>query len=495
MEKPYILALDQGTTSSRAILYNKEMQIQGIENEELTLHYPMPGCVEQDPEELFTSQVNCVKKLLERLNISAGQIDSIGITNQRETTIVWDKTNGKAIYNALVWQDSRTSEYCSALDEQGLSDLVHSKTGLVIDSYFSASKINWLLNNVEGAKNKARKNDLLFGTVDTWLLWKLTGGKVYATDYSNASRTLMFNIHELKWDLELLRLFDVEDVQRPLVKNSSHDFGLTEKTIFGEEIPINSLIGDQQSALFGQRCYNPGDAKNTYGTGCFMLMNTGDKIIRSQNGLLSTIAWGIEDKVEYALEGSVFIAGAIVQWLRDNLGLIDSAAETDDLAKSVEDTQGVYFIPAFTGLGAPYWEMFVRGQIVGLTRGVKKAHIVRAALESMAYRTKEVLNSMMDDSNLELNELKVDGGASQNEFLMQFQSDILNKKVARPDSIETTALGAALLAGLKSGYWSRKDLFDYDSGKTVFSSEMDETKRRILFDGWKTHIRHLINSI
>lgn len=494
MEKKYILALDQGTTSSRVILYNKKMQILGIENQELTLYYPKPGYVEQDPEELFSSQVNCIRKLLQRLNISANQIDSIGITNQRETTIVWDKTNGKAVYNALVWQDSRTSKFCSLLDEQGFGDLIHAKTGLVIDSYFSASKINWILNNVPGAKNKARKNELLFGTVDTWLLWKLTDGKVYATDYSNASRTLLFNIHELKWDAELLRLFDVEDVQRPLVKNSSHEFGVTDKSIFGEEISINSLIGDQQSALFGQQCYNPGDTKNTYGTGCFMLMNTGEKIIHSQNGLLSTIAWGIDDKVEFALEGSVFIAGAVVQWLRDNLGIIDSAAETNELAKSVEDTQGVYFIPAFTGLGAPYWEMFVQGQIVGLTRGVKKAHIVRAALESMAYRTKEVLNAMVQDSNLKLNELKVDGGASRNEFLMQFQSDILNKTVTRPESIETTALGAALLAGLKSGFWTRKELVDFDSGKTIFTPAMQELKRRDLFEGWKTHIRHLINS-
>jgi glycerol kinase len=494
MKKSYILALDQGTTSSRAILYNKQMQIVGIENEELTLYYPQPGYVEQKPDDLFVSQVNCAKKLLEKLNISSEEIDSIGITNQRETTVVWDKQTGKPIYNALVWQDSRTSDYCSKLKEAGHEKLVRSKTGLVIDSYFSASKINWIINNVSGAKEKAKQGDLLFGTVDTWLLWNLSGGKKYATDYSNASRTLFFNIENHCWDDELLNLFEIKGIKLPEVFDSSYDFGKTNKEIFGVEIPINSLIGDQQSALFGQRCFNAGDTKNTYGTGCFMLMNTGEKIIRSQHGLLSTIAWGINGKIEYALEGSVFIAGAVIQWLRDSLGIINSAAETENMAKAVENTQGVYFVPAFTGLGTPYWDMYVRGTIVGLTRGVNKNHIVRAALESLAYRTKEVLYAMMDDSGLEMNSLKVDGGASANGFLMQFQADILDKVVLRPGSIETTAFGAALLAGLKSGFWNNHDIDEFGNTDTEFVSKMNNDVRQQLFNGWQKAISNLINS-
>lgn len=493
MTKSYILALDQGTTSSRAILYNKQMKIVGIENEELKLYYPQPGYVEQNPEDLFSSQINCVKNLLDRLSISPEEIDSIGITNQRETTIVWDKNSGNPVCNALVWQDSRTSDYCSELKKQGLEDLIRSKTGLVIDSYFSASKLNWIFNNVLGVNEKAKKGELLFGTVDAWLLWKLTGGEVHATDYSNASRTLLFNINDLSWDEELVELFGVSGIKLPDVYNTSHQFGKTVKELFGAEISINSLVGDQQAALFGQRCFKPGDAKNTYGTGCFMLMNTGDKIISSKHGLLSTIAWGINDKIEYALEGSIFIAGAVIQWLRDNLGIIDSAAETEDLAKSVEDTQGVYFIPAFTGLGTPYWDMYVKGTIVGLTRGVNKNHIVRAALESMAYRTREVLSAMLDDSGLELHALKVDGGASANEFLMQFQSDILNKKVLRPESIETTAFGAALLAGLKSGFWTTSDIEEFGNKDTKYYPEMDAQQRKRLFEGWQMAIENLIN--
>lgn len=489
----YILAFDQGTSSSRAIVYDKNMQVCGVNNQELGISYPGTGFVEQDPEEILQSQISCSKRLLERMNIPLGAIETIGITNQRETTIVWDKNTGKAICPAIVWQDSRTNEYCRSLKEKGLEQTVRSKTGLVIDSYFSASKINWIINHNESAKECIQRGDLLFGTVDTWLIWKLTGGKVYATDFSNASRTLLFNIHTLKWDPELIAIFGVEGIRLPEVKDTCCFYGNTEKNIFGEAIPINSVVGDQQAALFGQKCFNPGDAKNTYGTGCFMLMNTGCNAIKSENGLLSTIAWKLGDELVYALEGSVFVAGAAIQWLRDNLGIIKSASETDQMAKAIESTEGVYFVPAFTGLGAPYWDMFAKGTITGLTRGVNKNHIVRATLEALAYRTLEVISAMTEDAMLDAQTLKVDGGASMNGFLMQFQSDILNTKVVRPNNIETTALGAALLAGLSTGFYTLEDIQKTDETESVvFKPKMEKEQRGSLIKGWKKAVNSIL---
>ena len=484
--KKYILALDQGTTSCRAILFNKESKIVGVTQKEFTQIYPKAGWVEHDAEEIWSTQYGVIAELIAKTGIKVDEIASIGITNQRETTVVWDKNTGKPIYNAIVWQCRRTTAICDDLKAKGYEDMVREKTGLVVDAYFSGTKVKWILDNIAGARAKAEKGELLFGTTDSWLIWKLTCGKVHVTDYSNASRTMMYNIRELHWDKELLEMLDVPQEMLPEVHNSSEVYGNTDSGIFlGYEIPIAGVAGDQQAALFGQACYEPGDAKNTYGTGCFMLMNTGSKIHTSKHGLLTTIAWGIDGKVEYALEGSIFIAGAVIQWLRDGLKVIDVAPDSEYFAKKVKDADGVYFVPAFVGLGAPYWDMRARGGIFGLTRGTTKDHIIRAALDSLAYQTKDVLSSMEADSGITLKSLRVDGGAVTNNLLMQFQADILGTRVDRPEIIETTALGAAYLAGLAVDFWSSKEelasrwLLD-----RRFEPEMEEEKRAKLYKGW-----------
>ncbi|MBP2664839.1 MAG: glpK [Firmicutes bacterium] len=458
MSKKYVLALDQGTTSSRAIVFDSESNIVAVAQKEFTQIFPKPGWVEHNADEIWSSQIGVVAEAIAKAGISATDIAGIGITNQRETTVVWDKTTGKPVYNAIVWQSRQTMDICNELKAKGLEDTFRQKTGLVVDAYFSGTKVKWILDNVEGARAKAEKGDLLFGTIDTWLIWKLSGGKVHVTDYSNASRTLMYNIRELKWDEELLAALTVPACMLPKVRPSSEVYGNTEPSVFlGAAVPIAGAAGDQQSALFGQTCFKPGMAKNTYGTGCFMLMNTGDKVYESKNGLLTTIAWGIDGKVEYALEGSIFVAGSAVQWLRDGLKLIDAAPDSEYIAKKVNDSEGVYVVPAFVGLGAPYWNMTARGAILGLTRGTTKAHVVRATLDSMAYQTKDVLSAMEADSAIKLQALKVDGGAVANNILMQFQADILGVPVDRPQVTETTALGAAYLAGLAVGVWNNKE--------------------------------------
>jgi len=484
--KKYILALDQGTTSCRAILFNKESKIVGVTQKEFTQIYPKAGWVEHDAGEIWSTQYGVIAELIAKTGIKVDEIASIGITNQRETTVVWDKNTGKPVYNAIVWQCRRTTAICDDLKAKGYEEMVRDKTGLVVDAYFSGTKVKWILDNVEGARAKAEKGELLFGTMDTWLIWKLTGGKVHVTDYSNASRTMMYNIRELHWDQELLEMLDVPQGMLPEVHNSSEVYGNTDAGVFfGFEIPIAGVAGDQQAALFGQACYEPGDAKNTYGTGCFMLMNTGSKIHTSKHGLLTTIAWGIDGKVEYALEGSVFIAGAAIQWLRDGMKLIDGAPDSEYYAKKVKDTDGVYFVPAFVGLGAPYWDMRARGGIFGLTRGTTKYHIIRAALDSLAYQTKDVLGSMEADSGISLKSLRVDGGAVTNNLLMQFQADILGTRVDRPEIIETTALGAAYLAGLAVGFWSSKEeLASHWLLDRRFEPDMEEEKRAKLYKGW-----------
>ena len=454
--KQYIMALDQGTTSSRCILFDSAGMMLSMAQKEYTQMYPKQGWVEHDPKEIWSSQLGVAAEALGRAGITAKEITAIGITNQRETTIVWDKRSGEPVYPAIVWQCRRTAAMIDALKAEGLDRVIREKTGLIADAYFSATKIAWILDHVPGARQKAEQGYLLFGTVDTWLIWKLTKGKVFATDYTNASRTMLYNIHTLCWDQELLDYWKIPNSMLPEVKESSGLFGVTDSTVFGAEIPITGVAGDQQAALFGQCCFESGEAKNTYGTGCFLLMNTGTQAVSSQNGLLTTIAVGIDGKIEYALEGSVFVAGAVVQWLRDELELIRYAAETERLAEEVEDTNGMYLVPAFTGLGAPYWDAYARGTIVGLTRGVKKAHFVRAALESLAYQTYDVLKAMESDAGMELKTLRVDGGASANRFLLQFQADVLQVQVQRPQIIETTALGAAYLAGLSVGYWKDK---------------------------------------
>ncbi len=454
--KQYIMALDQGTTSSRCILFDSAGTMLSMAQKEYTQMYPKQGWVEHDPKEIWSSQLGVAAEALGRAGITAKEIAAIGITNQRETTIVWDKRSGEPVYPAIVWQCRRTAAMIDALKAEGLDRVIREKTGLIADAYFSATKIAWILDHVPGARQKAEQGYLLFGTVDTWLIWKLTKGKVFATDYTNASRTMLYNIHTLCWDQELLDYWKIPNSMLPEVKESSGLFGVTDSTVFGAEIPITGVAGDQQAALFGQCCFESGEAKNTYGTGCFLLMNTGTQAVSSQNGLLTTIAVGIDGKIEYALEGSVFVAGAVVQWLRDELELIRYAAETERLAEEVEDTNGMYLVPAFTGLGAPYWDAYARGTIVGLTRGVKKAHFVRAALESLAYQTYDVLKAMESDAGMELKTLRVDGGASANRFLLQFQADVLQVQVQRPQIIETTALGAAYLAGLSVGYWKDK---------------------------------------
>ncbi|WP_055669179.1 glycerol kinase GlpK [Desnuesiella massiliensis] len=481
----YVMALDQGTTSSRCILFNEKGLIESVAQKEFTQIYPKAGWVEHDPMEIWSTQIGVASEAMAKINAEAADIAAIGITNQRETTVVWDKRTGKPVYNAIVWQCRRTSNMCDELREKGFDKVVKEKTGLILDAYFSGTKVKWILDNVEGAREEAEKGNLLFGNIDTWLIWNLTKGKIFVTDYTNASRTMLFNIHELKWDEEILKTLNIPACMLPEVKPSSCVYGNTDASLLGGEIPIAGAAGDQQAALFGQVCHNPGTAKNTYGTGCFMLMNTGEKAVDSKNGLLTTIAWGVDGKVEYALEGSIFIAGAAIQWLRDELRMIKSAAESEEYASAVEDTNGVYMVPAFVGLGAPHWDQYARGTMVGLTRGAKKEHFIRATLESLAYQTYDVLKAMEEDSGIELKALKVDGGACANNFLMQFQADILGVQVDRPEVIETTALGAAYLAGLAVGYWKDKeDVAKNWAISKAFQPNMTSERRTELINGW-----------
>jgi len=485
----YVLALDQGTTSSRAILFDKNGSICGVSQKEFTQYFPKGGWVEHDPLEIWSSQLEVAKDVMKKNGVAAKDIAAIGITNQRETTVVWNRKTGKPIYNAIVWQDRRTASICDKLKADGYEKDMRERTGLVVDAYFSGTKVKWILDNVKGARKQAENGELAFGTVDTWLVWNLTGGNVHVTDYSNASRTLMYNINELKWDKKLLKALDVPASVLPEVKDSSSVYGNTDKALFGGEIAIAGIAGDQQSALFGQACFEPGMAKNTYGTGCFMLMNTGPKPVRSKQGLLTTIAWGLDGKVEYALEGSVFIAGAAIQWLRDGLKLIDESPDSEYFALKVKDTDGVYVVPAFAGLGAPYWDMYARGAIFGLTRGTSKQHIIRATLESLAYQTKDVLDAMQKDSKIDLNALRVDGGASANDLLMQFQSDILGTDVQRPEVIETTALGAAYLAGIAVGFYKKDQISKNWKIDRTFAPSMSPANRKSLYKGWQKAVK------
>ena len=487
----YIMAIDSGTSSCRCILFDKKGKIRSIAQKEFRQYYPQPGWVEHDAEEIWQTQYSVCRSAMEMLGITGSDIAAIGITNQRETTIVWDKNTGKPVYRAIVWQCRRTSAYCDTLTD--ISDEIREKTGLVPDAYFSATKLRWILENVSGARESAERGDLLFGTVDTWLIWKLAGGKVHVTDYSNASRTMIYNINTLEWDKKLLSRFGIPESMLPEVRPSSYVYGKTEQSLFGAEIPICGDAGDQQAALFGHLCFNKGDAKNTYGTGCFLLMNTGEDKIRSKNGLVSTIAWGLDGKVNYALEGSVFVAGAAIQWLRDEMKLISSAKETDEISKSVPDTNGCYVVPAFTGLGAPYWDQYARGTIVGITRGVKREHLIRATVESLAYQSNDVISAMTADSLIPLNVLRVDGGASANDFLMQFQADITGSPVQRPQNVESTASGAAYLAGLASGFWTLAELESFQSESTVFNPEMEPYRKEMLIKGWKKAVKHSLH--
>ncbi|WP_210611330.1 glycerol kinase GlpK [Priestia flexa] len=486
MEK-YILSLDQGTTSSRAMLFNKKGEIVHVAQKEFTQYFPNPGWVEHNANEIWGSILSVIASCLSESGITAEQIEAIGITNQRETAVVWEKATGKPVYNAIVWQSRQTAGICEELKEKGYNDTFRSKTGLLIDAYFSGTKVKWILDNVEGAREKAENGELLFGTIDTWLIWKLSGGKAHVTDYSNASRTLMFNIYDLQWDDELLDILSVPKSMLPEVKPSSEVYGHTvDYHFFGHNIPIAGAAGDQQAALFGQACYEKGMAKNTYGTGCFMLMNTGEKAVKSDHGLLTTLAWGVDGKVEYALEGSIFVAGSAIQWLRDGLRMFKDAQETEKYANRVESTDGVYMVPAFVGLGTPYWDSDVRGAMFGLTRGTKKEHFIRATLEALAYQTKDVLSAMEADSGITLKTLRVDGGAVKNNFLMQFQSDLLNVPVERPEINETTALGAAYLAGLAVGYWKdREEIAQQWNMEKSFEPDMEESRREELYAGWK----------
>lgn len=492
MEKKYIIALDQGTTSSRAIVFDSEQKIVGVAQKEFTQIYPKEGWVEHDPMEIWSSQSGVLAEVIARTGISQHDIIGIGITNQRETTIVWDKNTGKPVYNAIVWQCRRTAKICDELKKiDGLDEYVRENTGLLIDAYFSGTKIKWILDNVEGAREKAEKGELLFGTVDTWLIWKLTNGRVHATDYTNASRTMIYNIKKLEWDEKLLNILGIPKSMLPEVKDSSGTFGYANLGgKGGHRVPIAGVAGDQQAALFGQACFNEGDSKNTYGTGCFLLMNTGEKMVRSQNGLVTTIAIGLNGKVEYALEGSIFIGGASVQWLRDELKLVGEARDTEYFARKVKDNGGVYVVPAFVGLGAPYWDMYARGAIVGLTRGANKNHIIRATLESIAYQTRDVLEAMQEDSGIKLSSLKVDGGAAANNFLMEFQADILGTAVRRPVTLETTALGAAYLAGLAVGFWeSKEEISSQWKLDQEFIANMCEEERSKKYKGWKKAVK------
>ena len=492
MEK-YILALDQGTSSSRAIVFDQNGQTKAVSQKEFTQIFPKPGWVEHNPMEIWSSQASVIAEAITSIDINGLNIAAIGITNQRETTIVWDAETGEPVYNAIVWQDRRTSEYCDSLKRDGRTDLIRSKTGLIIDAYFSATKIRWILENVPGARQKAEEGRLRFGTVDTWLIWMLTRGEVHVTDVSNASRTMLFNIHSLEWDKELLELMNIPASMMPQVKSSSEVYGYTKTTLFAHEVPIAGIAGDQQAALFGQMCTEPGSVKNTYGTGCFLLMNSGERPIMSKNNLLTTIAWKIGDTVNYALEGSIFVAGSVVQWLRDGLGIIKSSSEVEALAASVPDNGGVYFVPALTGLGAPHWDQYAQGSIYGLSRGSTAAHIARAALEGIAFQTMDIVNAMQKDAGVTLKELKVDGGASRNNLLMQFQADVLGTSVIRPTVTETTALGAAYLAGLAVGYWESVEHIKKQWGveKEFQPSAAPETVAA-LKDGWNDAIRRTL---
>ncbi|GIN84811.1 glycerol kinase [Heyndrickxia sporothermodurans] len=483
----YILALDQGTTSSRAILFNHEGEIVETAQKEFEQFFPKPGWVEHDANEIWTSILACIAEVIRKADIEPDQISGIGITNQRETAVVWDKQTGRPIYKAIVWQSRQTDDICKELREKGYNELFRDKTGLLIDAYFSGTKVKWILDNVEGARERAEKGELLFGTIDTWLVYKLSGGKKHVTDYSNASRTLMYNIYELKWDDELLDILDVPKSMLPEVRPSSEIYANTVSYhFFGHEIPIAGIAGDQQAALFGQACFDKGMAKNTYGTGCFMLMNTGDKGVKSENGLLTTLAWGVDGKVEYALEGSIFVAGSAIQWLRDGLKMFEQAPDSEGYATKVESTDGVYMVPAFVGLGTPYWDSDARGAVFGLTRGTTKEHFIRATLESLAYQTKDVLDAMISDSGIELKTLRVDGGAVKNNFLMQFQSDILSVPVDRPVVSETTALGAAYLAGLAVGYWKDKEeIAKQWKVEKTFTNQLNDEVSCKLYEGWQ----------
>ena len=482
----YIMALDQGTTSSRCIIYDKKGSIVSVAQKEFTQIYPKAGWVEHDAMEIWSTQMGVAQEALLKINCTHDDIEAIGITNQRETTVVWDRETGVPIYNAIVWQCRRTAEYCDSLKEAGYSEKIRKKTGLLIDAYFSGTKLRWILENVPGAREKAESGKLLFGTIETWLIWKLTEGKVHVTDYSNASRTMMFNINTLDWDEEILEILDIPRCMLPEPKPSSYIYGRSSENIFGGAIPIAGAAGDQQAALFGQTCFLPGEGKNTYGTGCFLLVNTGEKPVFSNNGLVTTIAWGIGGKVYYAMEGSVFVCGAAIQWLRDELDILEKAADSEKMALSVPDSNGVYVVPAFVGLGAPYWDPYARGAVLGITRGANKNHLVRATLESMAYQTKDLIDAMAEDMGKNIETLKVDGGASANNFLMQFQSDILGCQVKRPRCIETTSLGAAYLAGLATGYWKNKeDVIENWQVDRIFKPNMDAGKKEELLSGWK----------
>lgn len=492
----YLMALDQGTTSSRAIIFDRKGDIVSVAQKEFTQYFPANGMVEQDPLEIWASEVAVMSEVKAMSQISGDNIAAIGITNQRETTIVWDKNTGEPVYRAIVWQCRRTADRIEELKAEGYGDMILEKTGLIADPYFSATKIEWILNNVPGAREKAEAGELLFGTVDTWLIYKLTGGRVHATDYTNASRTMLFNINTLKWDEELLKLFNIPASMLPEVKNSSEIYGYTDEKIFGAEVPIAGVAGDQQAALFGQCCFNEGDAKNTYGTGCFLLMNTGSRRVMSKNGLLTTIAIGINGKVQYALEGSVFVAGAAIKWLRDEMKLIEKAEDTERIAMSVPDSNGVYVVPAFTGLGAPYWDAYARGAVFGLTRGTTAAHFVRATVESLAYQSHDVIKAMEEDADMKLGTLKVDGGASNNNFLMQFQADILNATIKRPAVTETTALGAAYLAGLAVGFYKdRAELVDNQSIAREFAPKIGDKDRETLLDGWRSSVKRVLTQV
>ena len=481
----YIMAMDAGTTSNRCIIFDKAGNIVSVAQKEFTQYYPKPGWVEHNANEIWSTMMSVVIEAMNNKGITYDEISGIGITNQRETTIVWDRNTGEPVYNAIVWQCRRTSEYCDSLRAEGLTDTIRSKTGLVIDAYFSATKLKWILDNIPGVRERAEKGELCFGTVDTWLICKLTNGRVHVTDYSNASRTMLFNITDLDWDDEILNKLDIPRSMLPKVCQSSEIYGETESGFFGGPIKIAGIAGDQQAALFGQTCFNKGDAKNTYGTGCFLLMNTGHEPVFSDNGLVTTIAWGLDGKIYYALEGSVFIAGASIQWLRDEMRLIDSAEDSEYMAQKVKDTNGCYVVPAFTGLGAPYWNQYARGTIVGITRGVNKYHIIRATLEAIAYETSDVLHAMEADSGVKLSSLKVDGGASANDFLMQTQADIINARVLRPTCVETTAMGAAYLAGLATGFYKDRDEIrvNWNIDK-LFTPDISEEEREERLSGW-----------
>ena len=487
----YVMALDSGTTSNRCILFDENGRIRSVAQKEFIQHFPKPGWVEHDAGEIWSTQLSVAREAMNQIEATAEDIAAIGITNQRETTIVWDKNTGQPVYHAIVWQCRRTSEYCDSLKARGLEEKIRQKTGLVIDAYFSATKVKWILDNVPGAREKAERGDLLFGTVETWLIWKLTKGAVHITDYSNASRTMLFNINTLQWDDEILEELNIPKSMLPTPKPSSCIYGTADPSFLGGPIPIAGAAGDQQSALFGQTCFQPGEAKNTYGTGCFLLMNTGEKPVFSENGLVTTIAWGLDGKVNYALEGSIFVAGAAIQWLRDEMRLIDSAEDSEYMAKKVKDTNGCYVVPAFTGLGAPHWDQYARGTIVGITRGVNKYHIIRATLDSLAYQVNDVLQSMRADSGIQLASLKVDGGASANDFLMQTQADIINAPVNRPRCVETTAMGAAYLAGLAVKYWTSKEevLQNWAIDKTFIPEITDEARSKRI-RGWEKAVKY-----